>query len=85
MSTSDSGHVYPVRVTGQLPEQLSPALWLVKWILIIPHAVVLVVLWTAFVVLTLVALVAVVVTGRYPRGIFEFNVGVLRWGWRVGY
>lgn len=77
---------YPVRLTAQsAPAALSPALWLVKWVLVIPHVVVLVLLWFAFAILTLVALVAIVATGRYPRGIFDYNVGVLRWSWRVGY
>ncbi|WP_127126767.1 DUF4389 domain-containing protein [Georgenia sp. SYP-B2076] len=76
---------YPVRVDAGPPPTLSHWLWLVKWLLAIPHYIVLVVLWLVFVVLSIVALVAILVTGRYPRGIFAFNVGVLRWSWRVSY
>ena len=76
---------YPVSVEGELDPTLGRWLWLVKWFLIIPHVIVLLFLWVAFVVLTIAALFAILFTGRYPRGIFEFNVGVLRWSWRVGF
>jgi hypothetical protein len=80
---ADPARAYPLRIEGALDPDLNRALWLVKWLLAIPHAVVLFFLWVAFAVLTFAAGVAVLVTGRYPVGIFEFNVGVLRWTWRV--
>ena len=76
---------YPVRVDGELDPAVSRWLWLVKWILAIPHYVVLAFLWLTLLVLTVVAFFAILVTGRYPRGIFDFNLGVLRWTWRVAF
>lgn len=76
---------YPVVMTAELDPELSRWQWLVKWILAIPHFIVLVFLWIAFWTLTVVAAIAIVITGRYPRNIFDFNVGVMRWSWRVAY
>ncbi len=63
----------------------SRALWLVKWLLAIPHVIVLLFLFIAFFVLTIVAFFTLLFTGSYPRGIFDFNLGVLRWSWRVSF
>ena len=75
--------VYPVGVRGELDPGVGRWLWLVKWLLLIPHYIVLLVLWFVLWVLTVVAFFAILFTGRYPRGIFDFNLGVLRWTWRV--
>jgi hypothetical protein len=56
---------------------------LVKWFLAIPHYIVLFFLWIALLVVVIIAWFAILFTGRYPRGMFDFVQGVIRWGARV--
>jgi hypothetical protein len=76
---------YPVTVRGELTSPPGPGLWLVKWLLALPHYVVKLFLWIAFVFVCIIAFFAILFTGKYPRGLFNFNTGVLRWTWRVGF
>jgi hypothetical protein len=76
---------YPARLEGTLDPKLTRWMWLVKWLLAIPHFVVLCLMWIAFVVVTIAAGVAILFTGRYPASLFQFAVGVLRWNWRVAF
>jgi hypothetical protein len=64
-------------------QELNRWLPLVKWLLAIPHYIVLLFLAIAGVVLVIIAWFAILFTGRYPRGLFDFVAGVLRWGNRV--
>ena len=85
MSTPARPPDSPVRLEGDLDDNLSRWLPLVKWALVIPHWIVLFFLWIGFFLSTVVAFFAILFTARYPRGIFDYNVGVLRWSWRVGF
>jgi hypothetical protein len=76
---------YPVGIKGELTGIPSRWLWIFKWLLAIPHYVVLFFLQIAFCVLWVISFFAIVFTGKYPKGMFNFNVGVMRWMWRVGF
>ena len=64
-------------------QDLNRWLPLVKWLLAIPHYIVLAILWTVAMVLLVIAWFAILFTGRYPRGLFRFMVGLNRWTLRV--
>jgi len=76
---------YPVRLEAVLESPLSRWQWLLKWLVLIPHWICLVFLWITFVLATIAAFFVLLFTGRYPRGLFEWNVGVMRWTWRVAF
>ena len=76
---------YPVTIEGRLDAPLSRWLWLVKWLLLIPHFVLLLFLAIGFFFSVTAAFLVLLFTGRYPRGLFDYNVGVMRWGWRVSF
>jgi hypothetical protein len=75
----------PVLLEGNLDPMLSRWVWLVKWLLAIPHYIVLSILWIAFLVVSVAAWWVILFTGRYPASLFQFAVGVLRWNWRVAF
>jgi hypothetical protein len=77
--------VEPVTVRGNVASDLHRWKWLIKWLLAVPHLVLLIGLWIALVFATIAAGVVIAVRGRYPRNLFDFNVGVLRWTWRVNF
>ncbi len=73
----------PVRVRSAI-DAPSRRLWLVKWcVLAVPHYPILIGLYLLYPLVTIAAGIAIVFTGRYPRPLFDFNVGVLRWSWRL--
>jgi hypothetical protein len=82
-STDDEQAVHLDYVYPDASRDLNRWLPLVKWLLVIPHLIVLFFLWIAAVVVIVLAWFAILFTGRYPRGTFGFVEGVLRWGQRV--
>lgn len=81
----DTGGIYPARLEGQLDQNLKRWMWLVKWVLALPHYIVLAFLGIAFLVVTVAAGITILFSGRYPAALFQFSVGVLRWHWRVAF
>lgn len=82
-STDEDQSVHLIYTYPDARRDLNRWLPLVKWLLAIPHYVVLFFLWIAAVVVVIVAWFAILFTGRYPRGMFDFVEGVIRWHNRV--
>ena len=82
-STVDEQSVHLEIDYPDVEQDLNRWLPLVKWLLAIPHFIVLILLALLAVIAVIVAWFAILITGRYPRGLFDFVVGVLRWALRV--
>ncbi len=82
MATAAAGS-YPVTFDVQYPQELSRWLIFVKWLLAIPHFVILYALLIAWEVVTFIAFFAILFTKRYPKELFDFSVNVYRWNANV--
>src|SRR4030042_6361339 len=74
---------YPVTLRGELTIPPGRWVWLFKWLLAIPPYFVLCCLGVALCVVWIIAFFAILFTGKFPKDLFGFSVGVLRWSWRV--
>ena len=81
MSTAEA--TYPLVFDVEYPEKLSRWLIFVKWLLAIPHWIILYALLAVAQAITFVAWFAILFTGRYPKGLFDFVVGIYRWEYNV--
>jgi hypothetical protein len=82
-STDEEQSVHIEIAYPDVPKELSRGLPLVKWFLAIPHYIVLACLVIAAIVCIVIAWFAILFTGRYPKGLFDFVVSVYRWGLRI--
>lgn len=82
-STDEEQSVHLEILYPDVPKDLNRWLPLVKWFLAIPHYIVAACLGIAAIVCIVIAWFAILFTGRYPRGLFDFVVGVYRWGLRI--
>ena len=82
-STEDEQNIHLDVPYPNVQVELNRGLPLVKWFLAIPHLFLLFFLWIAVFFVTFIAWFIVIITGKYPRGLFNFTVGVMRWTWRV--
>jgi len=82
-STDDHQSVHLDYAYPDVPQELNRWLPLVKWILAIPHYIVLIILDIVAFFVVIIAWFAILFTGTYPRGMFDFVQGVIRWNNRV--
>ena len=76
---------YPLEIRGELSFPPNRGLWLIKWLLAIPHWIILLFLAIGAFVVWFIAWWAVLFTARYPRWMFSYITGVMRWQWRVSF
>lgn len=82
-STEDEQNIHLDLDYPNAQTDLKRGMPLVKWFLAIPHYVILFFLWIAVLFVVFISWFVIIFTGRYPRGLFDFVVGVMRWTWRV--
>ena len=82
-STDEEQAVHLDIAYPNVEEDLNRFLPIIKWLLAIPHYIALAILGVIALVVTVIALLAILITGKYPRGMFDYVVGVGRWGYRV--
>lgn len=83
VEASERSSGYPIHLAVDYPERLSRGLIFIKWLLVIPHLVVVWALGVASLIVTVIAFLVTLITGRYPRSLFDFNTRVWRWSANV--
>ena len=76
---------YPLDLAVEYQERVNRVLWLIKWLLLIPHSIVLWFLSLPTLITIPLSWLIVVVMGRYPEFLWPYHVGLMRWSWRVNY